>query len=73
MENEKTKQAVPIILLQALSYVVCCVQALHGHVTHSYGAQPWPGEVGCAGPEVTSHKTTQRAEENLEETLTDCS
>lgn len=27
--------------------------------------------MGCAGPEVTSHKTTQRVEENLEETLTD--
>lgn len=26
-------------------------------------------ETGCAAPEVTSHKTTQRVEENLEETV----
>lgn len=31
------------------------------------GEGGWPVEMGFAGPEMTSHKTTQRVEENLEE------
>lgn len=58
------------VILYAVLCSICCIQHSVTHFSQGVDAQywehhhPWPVEMGCAGPEVTSHKTTQRVEEN---------